>query len=445
MAGFSDFQFFRKYSGFFWQRHIKSKISYFCMRGDLAGGTFGNCYLENLVGSGAFSDVYEAFDACRCEKVACKVLKKNTSQIQREARALLSLKGHPNIVEVYDVGYDNGRHFIEMELCNGSLADRLGSSFLSSAEAVEIAIQVLSGLEHAHKKRIVHRDIKPENVLFSSSGQVKLCDFGLYKELKQQLKSSWATLTNPGVLAFGLSNSFESSDVVAGTLAYMAPEQMQGRSDERSDLFSVGTMFYRMLKGDEPLYTYESVGDKRLDDIILKSRNKDPGQRFQSAAEMRSALMDTPAEWDVPAAVPFVKQESSAEEAGTGALVACLSSVPVAAALLYCAAKGFGYDFVETLASAGIGSFAGAYFNVASDSLKFKRYGIKMPVEHAEGIGALGAVAGALLGGAVYGILPDSFLDSFSEYVRVIGSGVSAGLAAVVLDSFILSIRDFFD
>jgi len=415
------------------------------MRGDLAGGTFGNCYLENLVGSGAFSDVYKAFDACRCEKVACKVLNKNTSQIQREARALLSLKGHPNIVEVYDVGYDQGRHYISMELCSNSLADRLSARNLSKEEAVDVAVQVLSGLEYAHAKGIIHRDIKPENILFDRDGAVKLGDFGLYKELKQRLKSSWATLTNPGVLAVGLSNSFDSSDdVIAGTLAYMAPEQMHGQADERSDLFSVGTMFYRMLKGDEPLYTYESVGDKRLDDIILKSRNKDPGQRFQSAAEMRLALMDTPAEWDVPATVPFVKQESSAEEVDTGALVACLSSVPIAAALLYCTAKGFGYDFVETLASAGIGSFAGAYFNVASDSLKFKRYGIKMPVEHAEGIGTLGAVAGTLLGGAVYGILPDSFLDSFSEYVRVIGSGVSAGLAAVVLDSFILRIRDFF-
>ncbi|MBW3002576.1 serine/threonine protein kinase [Candidatus Woesearchaeota archaeon] len=431
------------------------------MEGELAGERIGNCYLENLIGSGSFSDVYRAFNTDSSRDVACKVLKRNTSEIKREARALLSLRGHSNIVEVYDVGYDNGRHFIEMELCSSSLADRISSVGLPRGEAVDIALQVLAGLEHAHSKRIIHRDIKPENVLLSSSGQVKLCDFGLYRELKQQLKSSWATLTNPGI-ARSLRNSFESSDVIAGTLAYMAPEQMKGRSDERSDLFSVGTLLYKMLTGDEPLYTYESVGDKGLDDVILKSRNKSPAERFSSARLMALDLrlarlsfdsVDTsPFEWDKPVSRPKkprqnnpapVKQQNNEDQYEMrGCCLASMMYVPAAIAMIYGAVQGFGYNAVETLASAGIGAFAGAFSHTLFTALKDRK---NLEAGKEATMAVLGAVSGTLAGAGIYGFLPDNFLENFSEYMRVFGCGISGGVSSLVADMiWVEIIRELF-
>ncbi|MBD3304169.1 protein kinase [Candidatus Woesearchaeota archaeon] len=423
---------------------------------NLSGKMIGNCALDERIGRGAFSDVYEALSMTACKKVACKVFTKPNPSADKEAEVLMRLKGHPNIVEVYSCGEDEGRNYIEMELCSKSLADRVNVTALEKGAAVDIAVNVLKGLDYAHSRGIIHRDIKPENILFDKKGFAKLADFGLFKDYKRKIRSSWATITNPNLAGKELEHSLGDIDEdlrsrVVGTIAYMAPEQMQGSADARSDVFSVGTVLYKMLTGDEPLYTYESVGDKRLDDIILKSRSRNPGERFQSASEMRNALRaaQTPGEWDMPYASP-VKQEPAVDKhdvsgRGIGCIVACMMYAPVAAAMLYFTATGFSYSVTETLCSAGISSFSGTLFNVAAVSLESKRLDINLTIDQANAFGVAGAVTGTLLGGAVYGILPDSFLDYFNEYTRVIGSGSFAGFATLALHYVFLKISEIFD
>lgn len=406
------------------------------MQENLSGQKLGNCYLKALVGRGSFSEVYAAIDTVSCRPVACKVLRKCTAQVKGEAKALLALKGHPHIVDIYSVGYDNGHHFIEMELCKGSLADRLKENRLNCDEAAGIALQVLSGLGYAHDMQILHRDIKPENILFAGDGRVKLCDFGLYKHVKQRMKSSRATWVNPNLHSHGFRNSAESSAAVAGTLAYMAPEQMLGVSDERSDLFSVGTLLYRMIAGDEPLYTYESVGSRRLDDIIIKSRSKNPKSRFQSAEEMQfelrravgSAVVDLSFEWDsfYSGKKQPVKKFFSSWIKDHRDFFAYLVGVPAFAASFYFSCKGLAVAPFETLASAGIASFFGA------SGLAGKSFIKKGSVDNTAVSALKGAFAGTFLGGGAYGSCPQDFLWNFDDYAAVFGCS-AAGLAAGLL------------
>ena len=209
----------------------------------LKGGTFISDRYEILerVGSGGMADVYKA----KCHKlnrfVAIKVLKQDYSEdksfvakFKNEAQSAAGLS-HPNIVNVYDVGEDNGLYYIVMELIEGiklkQYIERKGR--LTIKESVSIAIQVAQGIEAAHNNHIIHRDIKPQNIIISKEGKVKVTDFGIAR----------ATTAN--------TNTINSNAV--GSVHYISPEQARGGYiDEKSDIYSLGITLFEMLTGRVP-------------------------------------------------------------------------------------------------------------------------------------------------------------------------------------------------
>ncbi len=244
--------------------------------------------------------VYEAVDPGINRRVALKELlmppnlsgqqrQERVQRFYREARAAGSL-AHPNIVTIYEVGEDQGRHFIAMEFLEGqSLRDVLEiEGNLSVDRAVEIVKQVSSGLGYAHSNGVIHRDIKPDNVHILPGGQVKITDFGIARLMEE-----------PTITADGQ---------VFGTPSYMSPEQVAGRPlDTRSDLFSLGVMFFEMLTGRKPFtgdtvvtITYNIMNQEilvpptvppHLERVIRRALSKEPSQRYSTAEEM-SADMD---------------------------------------------------------------------------------------------------------------------------------------------------------
>ena len=266
------------------------------------------------IGTGGMSDVYKA----KCHKlnryVAIKVLKQefseNTNFVSKfrvEAQAAAGLM-HPNIVNVYDVGEEDGIYYIVMELVEGiTLKNYIEKKArLSVKEALSIAIQVSMGIEAAHNNHIIHRDIKPQNIMISKEGKVKIADFGIAKA--------------------ATSNTITSN--VMGSVHYTSPEQARGGfSDERSDIYSLGCTMFEMLTGRVPFdgettvaiaikHIQEDMPSPReyvseipvcVEQIIFKCTQKSPDRRYQSMGELivdlKKALI-TPDE-DFVKMVPF--------------------------------------------------------------------------------------------------------------------------------------------
>jgi len=245
------------------------------------------------VGSGGMADVYKARDQRLNRFVAIKVLKPEYSsdknfvnKFRGEAQAAAGLS-HPNIVNVYDVGDDNGLHYIVMELVEGITLKRFieRKGKLEVKEAVGIAIQIAQGMEAAHDNRIIHRDIKPQNIIISRDGKVKVTDFGIAKA------------TN--------SNTLTSNTM--GSVHYLSPEQARGGySDEKSDIYSLGVTLYEMLSGKVPfagdntvsvallhiqgeaipLRELDSAIPISVDKIVQKCMQKRPERRYHTASEL---------------------------------------------------------------------------------------------------------------------------------------------------------------
>lgn len=245
------------------------------------------------IGTGGMSDVYKA----KCHKlnrfVAVKVLKQefseNTnfvSKFRSEAQAAAGLM-HTNIVNVYDVGEEDGIYYIVMELVEGiTLKNYIEKKArLSVKEAISIAIQVSMGIEAAHNNHIIHRDIKPQNIMISKEGKVKIADFGIAKA--------------------ATSNTITSN--VMGSVHYTSPEQARGGfSDERSDIYSLGCTMFEMVTGHVPFdgettvaiaikHVQEEMPSPRefvgeipvsMEKIILKCCQKAPARRYQSISEL---------------------------------------------------------------------------------------------------------------------------------------------------------------
>lgn len=217
------------------------------------------------IGSGGMSDVYKA----KCHKlnryVAIKVLKPEysedktfVSKFRAEAQAAAGLM-HANIVNVYDVGEENGIYYIVMELVEGITLKKYieKKGVLGVREAVSIAIQVAQGIDAAHKHNIVHRDIKPQNIIISKEGKVKVTDFGIARAAS--------------------SNTINSS--VMGSVHYISPEQARGGySDEKSDIYSFGITLYEMLTGKVPFEgdTTVSIALQHIQDEIVSPRQYVP-------------------------------------------------------------------------------------------------------------------------------------------------------------------------
>ncbi len=272
------------------------------------------------IGAGGMSDVYKAKDLTLGRFVAIKVLKAEFSEdinfvtkFRTEAQSAAGLE-HPNIVNIYDVGSENGIHYIVMEYVEGitlkTYIEKKGQ--LSFKEAISIAIQMGRGIEAAHSKNIIHRDIKPQNIIISTEGKVKVTDFGIAKA--------------------ATSNTIHSD--VMGSVHYSSPEQARnGFVDGKSDIYSLGIVMYEMVTGRVPFdgdttvavaiqhlqeemvvpSTYAPNLPISLEKIILKCTQKNPDRRYESISavlnDLRHALTNPDEDFVVMA--PIVNQDKT--------------------------------------------------------------------------------------------------------------------------------------
>ena len=215
-----------------------------------AGDRLGRYEVRSTLGAGAMADVYLALDLAKGREVALKVLaprprRAGTTSALRTGGRAASSASHPNIVSVFEVGWQGGTPFIAMEYVSGStLRERLQDGPLSPHAAADIGAQIAEGLQAAHDAGIVHRDLKPANVMVSREGVAKILDFGLSKPIASPSLPADAAVTDEVLTLPG---------TILGTLDYMSPEQASGdRVDFRSDEFSLGAVLYEMTTGVVP-------------------------------------------------------------------------------------------------------------------------------------------------------------------------------------------------
>lgn len=273
----------------------------------MVAGSIGDRYeITGLIASGGMGSVFRARDSVLDRTVAVKVLKAGTEdqefaeRFRTEATNAARLS-HPNIVQVYDFGTDDGQPYMAMEFVDGqSLREILSARGpLRPEMAARIAGQVATALEHARRAGIVHRDVKPENILITTDGQVKMADFGLSRALAE--------------------SKITQAEVIMGTAHYLAPEQVQGdHTDHRADLYALGVVLYEMLTGRTPfsgdspvVIAYKRVAEdvpsamalnpgvpRELDIVVARATARDPSERYGTPAEMAAALRDAAPRFD---------------------------------------------------------------------------------------------------------------------------------------------------
>ena len=255
----------------------------------------GRYEIQEIIGVGGMAVVYKAYDNVENTTVAIKILKEefvsNEEFIRRfknESKAIAVLS-HPNIVKVYDVSFGDIIQYIVMEYIDGitlkEFIERQGS--LRWKDAVYFTVQILKGLQHAHDKGIVHRDVKPQNIMVLPDGTIKVADFGIARFARNEQR----TITDKAI----------------GSVHYISPEQARGeKTDEKSDIYSVGVMLYEMITGKLPFEAESAVSvaimqlqrDAQkpteinpaiplgLEQITLHAMQKTPERRYQSASEL---------------------------------------------------------------------------------------------------------------------------------------------------------------
>jgi len=282
-----------------------------------AGTKFGPYEIVAPVGEGGMGEVYRARDSRLKRSVAIKILPEaiasdplRMQRFEQEARTVAALN-HPNILAVYDVGVQDERPYLVMELLEGeTLRERLKRGPLAVRKAVETGLQIAHGLAAAHERGVIHRDLKPENIFLTKDGHSKLLDFGLAKANAAAATAKPAghmsDLTIPTVQSLQTEPG-----MVMGTAPYMAPEQVRGEPvDYRADIFSFGAVLYEMLSGkqafcgdtavevmnavlksDPPDFEAEQLKvPAALERIVRHCLEKDPADRFQSARDLTFAL-----------------------------------------------------------------------------------------------------------------------------------------------------------
>lgn len=251
------------------------------------------------IGEGGMANVYLANDKILERKVAIKVLRGDLSadekfvrRFQREALSVSNLS-HPNIVEVYDVGEEDGQYYIVMEWIDGKTLKQLLNKreSLTLTEVIDIMTQLTDGIAHAHESYIIHRDIKPQNIMIENDGKIKITDFGI----AMALNATQITQTNS----------------VMGSVHYLPPEQASGKNSTiKGDIYSLGILMYELLTGTVPFkgdnaveIALKHMKDKipsirkqnpaipqSVENIILKASAKNPRNRYESAREMNEDL-----------------------------------------------------------------------------------------------------------------------------------------------------------
>lgn len=259
----------------------------------------GRYEIQEIIGVGGMAVVYKAFDNQQNRTVAIKILKEEfisndefLRRFKNESKAIAMLS-HPNIVNVYDVSFGDLIQYIVMEYIEGitlkEYIEREGS--LRWKDAIYFTIQILKGLQHAHDKGIVHRDVKPQNIMVLPDGTIKVTDFGIAR--------------------FARSEQRTITDKAIGSVHYISPEQARGeRTDEKTDIYSVGVMLYEMITGRLPFQAESAVSvaimqlqrepqmpteinssiPRGLEQITMHAMQKSPERRYQSSAEMLSDL-----------------------------------------------------------------------------------------------------------------------------------------------------------
>ena len=268
----------------------------------LVGLVFDHRYeVQQKIGVGGMADVYRGKDTLLGRPVAIKILHQNfgsdqdfVARFKREAQAAGKLN-HPNVVSMYDVGFDQGFHYIVMEYVSGcTLKEYIQhhGNQVTVQEAVKITVAIAEGLEHAHMMGIVHCDVKPHNILITDSGRVKVTDFGIAR-------------------AINSATTMMYTNSVMGSAHYISPEQASGKSiNVSTDIYSLGVVLYELLTGEVPFrgetpvsVALQHVKDRvvapriknamippQLEQVVLMALEKEPGKRFGSISEMIQAL-----------------------------------------------------------------------------------------------------------------------------------------------------------
>ena len=270
----------------------------------MIGRTIGHYEIIEKIGEGGMGAVYKARDIRLDRSVALKMLPgEAVANSERKRRFALEAKAasalnHPNIITIYDIDVADGVDFIAMEYVAGqTLADVIPPDGMEPARAIQFGAQIADALATAHQSGIMHRDLKPSNIMVNEQGRVKVLDFGLAK-LMEPVSGGGATLT-----------AQTRAGVILGTVAYMAPEQAEGRPvDQRADIFSFGAVLYEMLSGAQPFRRNSDIGTlaaivrdepPALDadrippavrQVVKRALEKNPDARYQSGAELASAL-----------------------------------------------------------------------------------------------------------------------------------------------------------
>jgi Tol biopolymer transport system component len=320
----------------------------------LSSGTrLGPYEIVDAIGAGGMGEVYRARDTRLDRTVAIKILPAHLSddaaarqRLEREAKAVSSLS-HPHICALYDVGHEDGKDFLVMELLEGeTLAARIDRGPISTEETLRFAIQIADALDKAHRQGVIHRDLKPSNVMLTTGG-AKLLDFGL-------AKAGYGSKGGADVTAaLTMTTPLTAEGTIVGTFQYMAPELLEGKEiDARSDIFAFGALLHEMITGRKafdgqtqatliasilkenpaPVSTLQPMAPPALDRLVQTCMAKDPDERRQSMHDVLLELRwieQAGSEAGVPVPVA-ARRKSRSRLAWSTAAVLALATIALA-------------------------------------------------------------------------------------------------------------------